>query len=616
MAEPRRARLFRHLAVPVLAAAVVALLPLAKPPHQGGGAPGRWTPLSPVTVAYKAPEDRGPTVKGHLLAFNDFHGAIDPPTGPGGLVNGAPAGGSEYLATWVKRLRAKAREETPHVYTVAAGDLVGASPLVSAAFHDEPAIEVLNAMGLDLTSVGNHEYDEGVTELQRLQDGGCHPTDGCQDGDGFAGAQFRYLAANVVNKSTGLPHMQPLSIRWVDGVLVGFVGMTLKGTPTIVNPTGITSVDFKDEIATANLYADLLRHFLGIRAMVLMVHQGGTQNSPPPVLDPSSCANFAGAITPIVRGLRPEFGLVVSGHTHRYYSCELPNSAGTPTVVTSAGANGMLVTDIALTLDRDTRTFAEISARNQVVENGIWLGNDWARDAKGNPLRNPDLVDPQVKAIADKYRSAVAPIANRIVGRITADILRDVPNDGSGESPLGDVIADAQLRYTQAAGAQVALMNPGGIRASLIANAAPGENGEVSYGEVFTVQPFNNLVVTQTLTGAQLKAVLEQQFSVVPDPNLPRILQVSAALTYSYTVIRPAGDRITDLRLNGTPIDPGTSYRVTTNDFLANGGDGFTTLKEGTNRVTAPGFDVDALVAYLAAAPVSPPPLNRITKLQ
>jgi len=611
MAEPRRTRLIGHLAVPVLAAAVVALLPLAKPAPQPAAGPQRWTPMSAVTVDY-APAERGATVQSHLLAFNDFHGAIDPPTGSGGLVNGTPAGGSEYLGTWVKRLRAAARQQTPHVFTVAAGDNVGATPLVSAAFHDEPAIEILNAIGLNLSSVGNHEYDEGVKELERLQNGGCHPTDGCQDGDGFRGADFQYLAANVVKKSNGLPHLAPISVRWVGGVLVGFVGMTLKGTPSIVNPAGISTVEFSDEIATANFYADILRRYLGIKSMVLLVHEGGTQN-PPPGPDPSTCASFAGAITPIVAGLRPEYGVVVSGHTHRFYTCQLPNSAGAPTAVTSAGASGTLVTDIDMTLDRRTKKFVQVKARNQIVENGIRTATGWATDAAGNFLRNPELVDPAVKRIADKYRAAVAPIANRVVGSITADIVRDAV--ASGESPLGDVIADAKLRYTQSAGAQLALMNPGGIRASLIAGQVSGGErpGEVTFGECFTVQPFNNLVVTQTYTGAQLKAVLEQQFTL--GLATPRILQVSAGFTYSYDTTRPAGDRVLNMALGGVPIDPAASYRVTMNDFLANGGDGFTTLTAGTNRATAPGFDVDALVAFLGAGPVAPGPANRITKI-
>src|SRR5688500_13168262 len=277
VASPRRLRLARHLAVPVLAAAVVALLPLAKPGTSGGtGDTGdTWTPMSPVTVAFEHGGGSGSTVQSHLLGFNDFHGALDPPTGSGATVNGTPDGGSEYLGHWVKKLRAEARQQTPYVYTVAAGDLVGASPLVSAAFHDEPSIEVLDAIGLDISSVGNHEYDEGVKGLERRQRGGCHPTDGCQDGDPFRGADFEYLAANVVNKRTGLPHLSPITLRWVGGVLVGFVGMTLKGTPGIVNPAGITTVEFKDEIETANKYADLLKRFLGIKAMVLTIHEGG-----------------------------------------------------------------------------------------------------------------------------------------------------------------------------------------------------------------------------------------------------------------------------------------------------------------------------------------------------
>jgi 5'-nucleotidase len=607
----------RHLAVPVLAVAVVALLPLAKP--QVPGAADTWTPMSPVTVAFETNGHHHPssTVTSHILSFNDFHGAIDPPTGSGATVNGTPAGGSEYLGYWVKKLRGQARQQTPYVYTVAAGDNVGASPLVSAAFHDEPAIEVLNAIGLDITSVGNHEYDEGVKELERLQRGSCHPVDGCQDGDGFRGADFEYLAANVVKRSNGLPHLAPITLRWVGGVLVGFVGMTLKGTPTIVNPAGITSVEFKDEITTANFYADLLKRYLGVKAMVLTIHEGGAQNTPPTPIDPSGCANFAGAITGIVAGLRPEFGVVVSGHTHRFYTCKLPNSGGN-SLVTSAGTNGQLVTDITMTLDRRTKRFVSASARNQIAENGVRNPDGtWQTSAPGVFVRNPDTVDPKVKKIADKYRTAVAPIANRVVGSISADIVRDVVPGGNQESPLGDVIADAQLRYTQSAGAVIALMNPGGIRASLgFANSPGGEApGQVTYGEAFTVQPFNNLVVTQTFTGAQIKDVLEQQFPIVNGAQTLRILQVSNGFTYTYDSTAAAGNRISDIRVNGTPIDPAASYRVTTNDFLANGGDGFTALTVGTDRVTAPGFDVDALVAYLATGPIDPGPADRITRI-
>ena len=552
-----------------------------------------------------------------MLAFNDFHGNIDPPTGSGGVVAGNPAGGVEYLATTVKTLRAQSVAADRSTLTVAAGDLIGASPLVSAAFHDEPAIEEMNALGLQISSVGNHEFDEGVTELKRIQRGGCHPVDGCLDGDGYNGAKFQYLAANVTDKQTQLPILPPFQIKSIGGVRVGFVGMTLKGTPTIVNPAGIQTVDFRDEIATANYYGNLLIRDHNVKSLVLLIHQGGMQGStPPPTVD--SCSAFAGDITPIVAGLRPEYGVVVSGHTHRFYTCALPNASGQNVVVTSAGAFGVLVTDISMTLDKKTGAFTSVSAHNVIVENGVRNPDgSWQRDANDNFVRNPDTVDPTAKAIADKYRTKVAPIANRVVGSITADITNT--NNTAGESALGDVIADAQLAYTRtSAGAQIAFTNPGGIRAPLtFANSPGGEApGEVTYGECFTVQPFNNLVTTQTFTGAQIKSVLEQQFPGFAGQTTTRILQVSAGFTYSYDTTLPLGSQISNLALNGTPLDPAASYQVTTNDFLANGGDGFTNLTLGTGRITAPGFDVDALTTYLgSAAPVAPGPQNRITKL-
>ena len=604
----------RLLAVPALAVAVVALLPAGPAATPAQAAP--WTPLSPVSVTFPDGEHHRSSVKGHLIAFNDFHGNIDPPAGSGGLVNGNPAGGVEYLATYVKQLRAKAQKQSRNVYTVAAGDLIGASPLVSAAFHDEPAIEEMNSLGLQISSVGNHEYDEGVDELDRMQRGGCHPKDGCQDGDAFDGARFRYLAANVIQKDTGLPSMQPLDVRLVDGVLVAFVGMTLQGTPTIVNPAGIQTVRFDNEIATANRYADLLGRYAGIHALVLLIHQGGSQQTTQPAVpDVSGCENFAGEITGIVKGLRPEYGVVVSGHTHRFYTCALPNASGAKSVVTSAGSFGTVVTDLSFSLDHKTRRFAKAKAQNEIVFNGVRNPDgSWQKDAAGAFVRNPDLVDAPAKAIADKYRKAVAPLANKVVGKISSDITNAA--NAAGESPLGDVISDGMLAYTKSAGARIALMNPGGIRTSLsYANSAGEAPGEVTYGECFAVQPFNNLVVTQTYTGAQLKEVLEQQFAGYGGQTVTRILQVSAGFTYSYDSTRPLGQRVSNLALSGTAIDPAGSYQVAMNDFLANGGDGFAGLTVGTGRVTSPWFDVDALVAYLATGPIAPGPANRITKL-
>jgi 5'-nucleotidase len=601
-----------RLALPAaVLTAVAAVAAIPAPPGAVAAPPAEFTP---VTASYGAPT--GKVVKGQLLSYNDFHGAIDPPTGSGAVVNASgtstPAGGVEYLATWLKKLRAEAKSEGRTTITAGAGDLIGATPLVSAAFHDEPTIELMNEIGLQVSSVGNHEFDEGVDELIRIQRGGCHPVDGCQDGDGFRGAKFTYLAANTINKKTGLPILPPIDIKYVGGVPVGFIGMTLEGTPRIVNPAGIQDVRFTDEVETANKWSNVLRLF-GVKAQVLLLHEGGGQASLTPTPGVSDCAGFTGPIVPIVAGLNPEIGVVVSGHTHRFYSCKLPNRKGADTVVTSAGTNGQIVTDIDYSLDKRTGKFTEITATNVIVENGVPDGKGgWVRDAAGVYAKNPDTVDPAAKKVADKYRTAVAPIANRLVGSISADIVRTTT--AAGESPLGDVIADAQLAYTESAGAQIALMNPGGIRADLDADQSSGGEayGQVTYGEAFTVQPFNNLVVTQTFTGAQLKDVLEQQFVGFGGQTAQRILQVSAGLTYTWSASAPAGSKVTALALNGTPIDPGANYVVTTNDFLANGGDGFSNLTLGSGRVTAPGFDVDALVAHLATGPIGPGPANRI----
>jgi len=552
---------------------------------------------SPSSAEPRAEADGPPRVTGHLLAINDFHGQIDKPTGSSGNVNGTPAGGVEYLASWIKDLRADAQaQDSRYVYTVAAGDLVGASPLVSAAFHDEPTVDEMNALGLDVTSVGNHEFDEGVTELKRLAEGGCHPVDGCADGDGFRGANYPMLAANVVYKRNGRPIFPAYIVRRIGEARIGIVGMTLEGTPGIVNPAGIRQVEFLDEARTANKYARILRA-QGVKSIVLLLHEGGAQAPAPGGLN--TCDGFGGPIADIVPKLREEYRVVISGHSHQWYNCTLANSAGVDTLVTSAGSLGRVVTDVTVKVNERSGRIVRATANNVIVENS-----------------DPTFIDRVAKRIADAYREAVAPIASELVGDITADIVRDpVP---SGESPLGDVIADAQLAYTQDAEAQLALMNPGGIRASLIYADSPGDTdgtapGEVSYGDAFAVQPFNNLVVTQTLTGTQIKNVLEQQFAGFAGQTTQKILQPSAGFTYAYTASAPLGSKVSDIELDGDPVGPAETYRVTSNDFLANGGDGFTNFTAGTDRVVAPGFDVDALTAYLSDGPVAPGPADRIT---
>ena len=547
--------------------------------------------LALPTAASAAPPG---TTAVQLLAINDFHGNLQPPSGSSGRVGATLAGGVEYLATTVKTLKATNPNGT---IEVAAGDLIGASPLLSAAFHDEPTIEAMNALGLDISAVGNHEFDEGVDELLRIQNGGCHPVDGCQDGDPYDGAAFQYLAANVVRKSNGKPIFPAYKVRSVGGAKVGFIGLTLEGTPSIVTPSGVASVNFLDEADTINAATAALKA-KDVHTIVVLIHEGGAQSTALSETSINTCDGMSGAIVPIVANLDPEVDVVISGHTHNAYTCALPNSVGTNIAVTSASSFGRLVTDIDMTINRASDQPTAITVNNRIVTRDVAL-------------------DPAETAIVTKYNTAIAPIANRVVGSITSDITR--ASTGAGESALGDVIADAQLEASQSDGAQLALMNPGGIRADLTYSQISGgeQPREVTYGEAFTVQPFNNLVATEDLTGAQIKTVLEQQFcnAALTAPRLNVILQPSAGFAYSWDSTQACGSKTSALSLNGVPIDPAATYRVTMNNFLADGGDGFPEFTHGTNRVTR-GFDVDAFADYLGAhAPVPPGPRNRIARI-
>ena len=563
----------------------------------------------PATVSAAKPTSK--TVDVQLLAINDFHGNLLPPSGSGGRIGSAAsdalcvptsncvlAGGFSYLADDVKDLEATNPSRT---LIVSAGDNIGGTPLISAAFHDEPTIEALNQIGLDVSAVGNHEFDEGVAELLRIQNGGCHPVDGCDTGHTYAGADFPFLAANVVYKDTGEPILPASTVKTVGGVKVGFIGLTLEGTPLIVSANGIQTVNFLDEATTINAAAQDLRS-QGVRTIVVLLHEGGFQSVSmnPSTID--TCTGMSGAVVDIVHQLHASISMVVSGHTHSAYNCLLPNRDEIPIPVSSASSFGRLVTDIDMTLSTSSGKPTTIAVDNKIV----------FRD-------DPDAA---AATLVANYQTAVAPIANAVVGSITANITRS--GSAAGESALGDVIADAQLAYTQSAGAQLAFMNPGGIRADLsFAQSPVGEgDGVVTFGEAFDVQPFNNLVVTQDMTGAQIKAVLEQQWAACTPPgrsgNATVILQVSAGFTYSFNDTLACGSRISNLMLNGSPILAGTSYQVTLNNFIADGGDSFPAFTAGTNRVYAPDFDIDALADYLDANTppgVPPGPQNRITKL-
>jgi 5'-nucleotidase len=524
------------------------------------------------------------TVDLRILAINDFHGYLHAPAGgirisdPNDKTKKItiPAGGAEQMATLVKQLR----QDHKNTIFVAAGDLIGASPLLSAMFHDEPTIESLSMMGLALASVGNHEFDEGGNELKRMQSGGCHPVDTCQGPHLFLGAKFHYLAASTVETATGKTIFPPYEIREFDGIPVAFIGLTLKGTSGIISPASAAGLEFREEAETVNALVPELKA-RGIEAIVVLIHEGGF-----PIGDYNECPAISGAIVDIVKKFDRAVDLVISGHTHQPYVCNIDGR-----LVTSADRYGTLLTAIDVTLDTKSRDIVSAKADNVIV--------------RGTLAKEPA----QTELIA-AYDKLAAPIGNRRAGSVTATLSR-VPNE-AGESALGDIVADAQLAATISAakgGAVVAFTNPGGLRADLAAK----DDGVVTYADVFASQPFRNQLVTLTLAGSQIKAMLEQQWL---DPRRPRILQVSKGFSYAWDDRKPFGERViaSSMLLNGAPVDPDKTYRLTVNNYLSTGGDGFTALTEGTSQQFG-AYDADALYAYFQAnSPISPAPADRIKR--
>ncbi|MGH3324394.1 MAG: bifunctional metallophosphatase/5'-nucleotidase, partial [Streptomyces sp.] len=541
----------------------------------------------------RADHSHGRTVDVQLLSFNDFHGNLEPPAGssgqvsrlkPDGTTEKVDAGGAEYLATSLR----EARKDHRYSVTAAAGDLIGASPLVSGLFHDEPSIEAFNKMDLDVAGVGNHEFDEGRDELRRMQDGGCHPEDGCaEEGKTFQGSDFPYLAANVTDEKTGRPILKPYTVWEKNGVKVGFIGVTLEGTPDIVTEAGVKGLKFHDEIETVNKYARKLER-MGVRSVVALIHEGGSPAKAEYNYDcdsPGPGDGISGPITDIAKGITPKVDALVTGHTHQAYACTVPDPAGNPRMVTSASSYGKVYTDTTLTYDRRTR---------DIVRTGVESANHVVS------REQPKAKD--MTSLIKRWSELAAPVANKPIGYISGDI----PGRGATtpESPLGDLIADAQLEAMapeDKGKAQLALMNPGGIRSDLTHAASGNEGaGVVTYGEGFTVQPFTNMMTAVDLTGEQLITALQQQVSGANEAS-PKILQVSKGFTYTLDMTKSGKDRIVrdSVRLNGEAIDPAKTYRVAMNEFLSGGGDGFAVFKDGKDKFVG-ASDLDALTAYFA----------------
>jgi len=572
-----------------------------------------------ISVATPATPAEPFTIK--VMGFNDYHGTLESP-GTFGETTAVPAasrpavGGAEFMAAHIASLKKK----NPLNVVVGAGDSIGASPLISSLFFDEPSVETLNRIGLEFNSVGNHEFDKGSAELLRLQNGGCKMTGGVVDPNScrgaaagtpvpFEGAKFKWLSANVISTATGKPLLPAYGVKTFNGVKVAFIGMTLKATPTIVTPSGVAGLEFRDEAQTVNALIPELRA-AGISSIVVLVHEGGFQSGT--LGDINACEGqlSGSAIASIVSQLDNAVDLVVSGHTHAAYNCMLPNVAGRRISVTSASSFGRVLTDIDVTIDPSTGDVIKALATNRLV-------------VRNDPAITADTV---VAKIVAGYKSLVSPLANSIIGAITGDL----PNsraDGACNMPAGDLIADSQLAATKPAsfgGAVMAFMNGGGVRSpgfTFASSTAAEGNGNVTYGEAFTVQPFGNSLVTLSLSTQNIKDFLEEQFAgcLGQSPTATRFAIPSAGFKYTWDGAKACGARVSNVTLrsgstietlvdaSGAVQNPAKSYRVTVNNFMADGGDGYATLVKGTNRIGG-AQDIDALTAYLAdfKAPKAP----------
>ena len=520
------------------------------------------------------------TVDVQVLAINDFHGALEPAAGANGRIGTTEAGGIEYLATHLARLR----RTNPHTVIVSAGDNIGATPLLSSLSHDEATIEALSAAGLDVSAVGNHELDEGWWELRRMQDGGCHPVDGCLAGAVFKGAAFAYLAANIaldpsradssMLERAGLQGPEPrrlfspYTVRELGGVRVGFIGLTLQEAPSVIIPDSVRGLTFGEEAAAANEAASELRK-QGVRAIVVVMHEGGEQQG----RNVNGCDSPSRDLRDLSTRMSDDIDVIVSGHSHQAYNCSIDGK-----LVTSAASGGRLVTDIDLRIRRSDGEVVSKLARNRIV----------TRDVPKDPAQS---------AIIARYSPVAEKVGGRVIGSIIGSLMRTT--DAAGESSLGRVIADAMhdgAREARVGDVDVAFWNSGGIRADLVAPAGSA-SAPVTFAELFAVLPFANELIVKSLRGDALLRLLEEQFGAART----RILQVSSGLTYAYDPLRPRGQRVdrASVQINGAPLLPDRTYRVATSNFLWGGGDDVSALGSGTDPVTI-GVDVEIAAAYFS----------------
>jgi 5'-nucleotidase len=513
-----------------------------------------------------------------ILAINDFHGHIS----EGQKIGDRPVGGAAVLASYLKSEIAGNEDQT---FIVEAGDLMGASEPASSLLQDEPTVMFFNFLGngnrplsdrLDpfnnlVGCLGNHEFDRGTDELLRLINGGNYPKGPFLENP-WKGAQFPFICANALNAETGIPLVYPYAVKKLknSSVKVAFIGAILKETPSIVSASGVKGLLFVDESKAINQQVKILRENLGIRAFIVLLHQGDCQTYYSGPTD-STKEIPDRALKNIVFTLDDDVDVVCAAHAHCFTNALVANRNGRKILVTQAFAKGTAYAKIDLKIDTLTRDVVSKTARIITAY------------ADTGPGLTPDSA---IASMVQSAKNKVAPITGKVIGTATGAI--SAKQNSAGESALGDLITDAQR---SAMSTDFAFMNSGGIRANL-------DSGTVTWGELYTIQPFGNYCVSMGLTGRQIYDVLNAQWA---DPSDIKMLQISG-LSYTWDNGRPPTDRVIDVRKNGVSINKNATYSVAINSFLATGGDNFSAFKNGTNNKNGP-IDLDALVNYLSKLP-------------
>ncbi|MFD7321726.1 bifunctional metallophosphatase/5'-nucleotidase [Streptomyces sp. NPDC059875] len=554
-----------------------------------------------------------------LLSITDFHGYLQPPTpGQGGRIpagggTSVTVGGAAYLATHLTRLRSG----HPNSVFFSTGDNFSGWPFEVDAHQDEPTIEVLNKLGLRFSAVGNHELDVSPEFLvNHMEDGRCFGTvgvDSCftdSTGRRFHGADFDFLSGNIVSKRTGRTVVDPYRIEWFRGadgkrVPVGFISTTVEATVT-----GSTSYQpglrALDQAQTIDRYAKELRR-RGVEAIVLNVHEGGSPKSAA-TSGYDVCDSAYGPVIELAKKVTPEIDAVVTGDWHSRFNCMVPDPAGKPRPVVEAGNHGALISEINLSLD--PKTGEVLRDRTRSVNHAV------TRDV---------APDREVQKIVDHWAARGAERFAQPLATQTGSFTR-TPN-AAGESTAADLYADVQYwnaNRTPDGRADLALIAAQPAQGSTAVRGdlpyAKGSHpadadGRILYGESWNVYGYGNPVLTVSVKGRQLDAILEQQWQKQPNGTVKSApLAVSRNVSYRYDPARPVGDRVSprDVLINGRPLDPERTYRVAALAYTVIGADGYSAFA-GYTAPVRDGADHESFVDYLRAhKKISPAPLNRV----